>query len=373
MSRDSNGNYTLPNAAFVNGTVISSSVMNSNFSNISSEITNSLDRSGRGGMLSYLRGVNGSSALPAYSYTSETTLGMYRVSSGVLGVSSNGTDFQRWSTTEVRVYQAFVAEKGATITNSTTNGAGITVTGNGTAAGGVFTGGSSAGRGLTVTGGAGGTGAVITGGSGNTVGLSVAGIGSGTGAVISGGTTGWGVNATGTIGIVATGTNGGGVTGIGSAGEAGAKFIAGTAASAAVARTSIYSEAGYLTFTGASAGAAVNPNKDVSFTNTLTPKHFAKVWGNFTTDGTGGVTVNDGVNIASASISGTDLVVTIAGDFANSAYAVVGGAFNSVQDIRAINKATGTTTLRAITPSTAATYDLSAAVLTFDVIWFGAQ
>lgn len=47
MARNGSGTYTLPEAAFVNGTVIDEVAMNSNFSDIETEITNSVDKDGQ--------------------------------------------------------------------------------------------------------------------------------------------------------------------------------------------------------------------------------------------------------------------------------------------------------------------------------------
>jgi hypothetical protein len=330
MSRDSGGNYTLPNAAFVSGTVISSSVMNSNFTDLSSEITNSLDRNGKGGMLARLRGVDGTSALPAYAFTSETTLGFYRSASNDLRASSNGTDIMKWSSTAITLYQAFTAEKGGTITQSTANTAGLTVTGNGTAAGAVVTGGSSAGNGLTITGGAGnGVGAVIAGGStgrgatisaggGNNTGVTVTGAGTGVGGAFTGGATGDGLTATGG----GSGKTGGVFTG--GAGGAGAIGIPGTAATATTRQTALAAQSGDIAFT-----SVTNPNSDVAFTNTVSPKNITKAWASITFGGGGlsDVTLNDGFNIASvSSIDNIKYTVTITfgSAFANANFVVSG-------------------------------------------------
>lgn len=89
-SRNASGTYSTPNT-FVSGTTISSSAMNANFSDIATEMTASLERSGKGGMLAALRGVDGTVAAPAFSYTSETGSGEYRIGSGDLGWAVSGT------------------------------------------------------------------------------------------------------------------------------------------------------------------------------------------------------------------------------------------------------------------------------------------
>jgi hypothetical protein len=58
---------------------------------IGTEITSSLDRSGRGGMLQPFRGTDGLVGTPAISFTAEPSSGLYRASAGVLGISVLGT------------------------------------------------------------------------------------------------------------------------------------------------------------------------------------------------------------------------------------------------------------------------------------------
>jgi hypothetical protein len=341
MGRDSGGNYTLPNASFVNGTVISSSVMNSNFSDLSSEISSSLDRSGRGGMLARWRGVDGTSALPAYSFTAETTVGMYRAGTGDVRVSNNGTDWQKWSNTEVRVYQAFVAEKGATLTQSTSNTAALTATGNGTAAGVVATGGST-GNGVTGTGGATSGYGVRGVGTGNTAGVRGEGQGTGAGGSFVGGATGDGLTGTGG----GSGKTGGVFTG--GAGGTGAIGIAGTAATTTTRQNALVAQQGDIVF-----ASVTNPNSDVAVTNTLTPKLLAKAMARITTDGAGGATVVSSAtsNIASVAINGNDLRIVFAAPFADANFGVVASS-----------------SLSAVTPTN---YNTSAGVSRVDITRIG--
>src|SRR3954470_14891288 len=57
-SRNSSGTYTIPNS-FSAGSVISSSAVNANFSDIGTELTSSLDRAGRGAMTAQLQLASG--------------------------------------------------------------------------------------------------------------------------------------------------------------------------------------------------------------------------------------------------------------------------------------------------------------------------
>lgn len=92
MSRAANGTYTLPAGnPVVTATVISSSWANTTLSDLATEMTDSLDRSGKGGMLAALQLTDGAVGAPALTFVTETTMGIYRVAAGQLGFSTNST------------------------------------------------------------------------------------------------------------------------------------------------------------------------------------------------------------------------------------------------------------------------------------------
>jgi hypothetical protein len=114
MPRDANGNYTLPSGnPVVSGTPISSSVQNSTTSDIATALTDSLSRSGLGGMLAPLPFADGSTANPSITFTNELTTGIYRPGAGqwavtilgarVLGVAADGVyseqPYYEWNAT----------------------------------------------------------------------------------------------------------------------------------------------------------------------------------------------------------------------------------------------------------------------------------
>jgi len=68
-------------------------------SDLGNEITNSLDRSGRGGMLAPLTFVDGSITEPGIGFTNEPGLGFYRPSAGNLTVAAGGENTTRFNTT----------------------------------------------------------------------------------------------------------------------------------------------------------------------------------------------------------------------------------------------------------------------------------
>src|ERR1700694_4321492 len=98
-SRNSAGTMQQVNGPYVSGTTISSAQINSRFSDIENELTNSLDRSGRGGFLASFRTIDGTVAAPAHSFTNEPGTGLYRVGASNPAMSVNGAQAQSWTST----------------------------------------------------------------------------------------------------------------------------------------------------------------------------------------------------------------------------------------------------------------------------------
>lgn len=90
MSRNSSGVYTLPNAPVVTNTTITSTDENTTRSDIASEITNSLDRNGRGAMLAPLQLADGTPSLPGLTFGTDTDTGMYRIAANIIGFAVAG-------------------------------------------------------------------------------------------------------------------------------------------------------------------------------------------------------------------------------------------------------------------------------------------
>jgi hypothetical protein len=98
MPRDSNGNYTLPSGnPVVSGEVISTSWANPTLSDVAAEMTNSLDRSGRGGMLAPFKFLDGTAGAPGMSWTSEPTTGFYRAALSDMRATVAGVGRMRWT------------------------------------------------------------------------------------------------------------------------------------------------------------------------------------------------------------------------------------------------------------------------------------
>jgi hypothetical protein len=91
MSRDSGGTYTLPAGnPVVTGTVISTTWANPTLADVGAALTDSLSRSGLGGMTAPLRTADGTLGAPAWSFTSETGMGWYRSGTNALRLAING-------------------------------------------------------------------------------------------------------------------------------------------------------------------------------------------------------------------------------------------------------------------------------------------
>jgi hypothetical protein len=270
-SRNASGTYSLPSGnPVVTGTTITSSWANTTLSDLGSEVTNSLDRNGKGGMLAPLRGVDGSSSAPAISWTSETGSGLYRAGSGDIRMQVASANVQKWSATTatfplaVAITGNATTAAGITATQSTTNGHGVNSTGNGTGHGLRGTGGSSDGYGVLGIGGA---------------------------------------------------TNGVGVVGQGTGAGAGASFAAGTAATGGTRRNALSLSNGDLSLSG-----VTDADPTTGFTEVLTTMNIVKAWGNLT----GATpTVNTGFNISSVSCGTNRYTVNMADDMISSTgYAV---------------------------------------------------
>lgn len=82
MSRNSSGTYSLPAGnPVVTGTTITSSWANTTLSDIASALTDSLSRTGQGGMQAGLPLADGTSALPGLAWGTDLTSGLYRAGS----------------------------------------------------------------------------------------------------------------------------------------------------------------------------------------------------------------------------------------------------------------------------------------------------
>lgn len=104
MSRSAAGTHTLPSGnPVVSGTTIDATWANATMADFSTEITDSLSRSGKGPMLAPLELVAGSISAPSVSFDAETALGFYRSAANTLDFTQGAARKFRISSTGVFV------------------------------------------------------------------------------------------------------------------------------------------------------------------------------------------------------------------------------------------------------------------------------
>jgi microcystin-dependent protein len=87
--------------SFTSGTTIASADVNANFSDIASEITNSVAKDGQTSMTGPLKAATGSAAAPGITFASDTDTGLYRKSANVIGVAAGGSEVATIGTTGI--------------------------------------------------------------------------------------------------------------------------------------------------------------------------------------------------------------------------------------------------------------------------------
>jgi len=147
MPRNGSGVYTLPAGnPVVPGTTIESTWANDTLEDVANELTNSLSRTGAGGMLAPFRIADGTVSAPGLSYLNETNSGLYRSGSGSVWMSILGVNVAQFSTVGLTVPagKAFTAQGNASVggtfavTGAVTFSSTLALTGALTATGGVL-------------------------------------------------------------------------------------------------------------------------------------------------------------------------------------------------------------------------------------------
>jgi hypothetical protein len=95
MPRDGNGNW-VPLSPVVGGTAITSAWANGLMTSFGQDVTESLDRNGRGGMLTSFTLVDGNAANPGWAFVTEPNTGMRRSDPGEVVLGILGTGVMRW-------------------------------------------------------------------------------------------------------------------------------------------------------------------------------------------------------------------------------------------------------------------------------------
>jgi len=147
MPRNGSGVYTLPSGnPVVPGTTIDASWANDTMEDMANEITNSLSRTGAGGMLAPFRIADGLVTGPGLSYLNETNTGLYRSGAGSTWMAVLGVNVAQFSTVGLTIPfgKALTAQGNASVsgtlavTGATTLASTLAVTGAITATGGVL-------------------------------------------------------------------------------------------------------------------------------------------------------------------------------------------------------------------------------------------
>lgn len=103
-ARNSSGTYSLPSGnPVVTGTTISSTWANTTLGDLGTELTNSLDRNGRGAMLAPLQLSSGTVTAPGLTFSSENGSGLFRNASNDIRMSVNQATVEQWTTSGVAV------------------------------------------------------------------------------------------------------------------------------------------------------------------------------------------------------------------------------------------------------------------------------
>jgi hypothetical protein len=97
MARSPTGTFTLvAGNPVITGTIITSDWANTTMPDIGAALTDSLSRTGQGGMLAPFRGIDGTVTSPAHSFTNFPRSGEYAVSADETRMAVNGVDRMRW-------------------------------------------------------------------------------------------------------------------------------------------------------------------------------------------------------------------------------------------------------------------------------------
>jgi hypothetical protein len=109
-SRNTAGTYTLPAGNPVSsGTSISSTWANNTLGDLAAGLTDSLSRSGYGGMQAPIRTPDGTVAAPAHSFTNDSAAGLYRIGANDYGFAVGGVKQMEWNASGVAMMNGALA------------------------------------------------------------------------------------------------------------------------------------------------------------------------------------------------------------------------------------------------------------------------
>lgn len=114
MPRNGSGTDTIPNS-FTPATVISSTAMNANFTDIAAEITNSVAVDGQSTMTGALKAAPGAALTPSITFGADTDTGLYRKGANQLGFATAGVERGYFDTTGTFVMAVGATSAGAIV------------------------------------------------------------------------------------------------------------------------------------------------------------------------------------------------------------------------------------------------------------------
>lgn len=118
-ARNASGTYALPAGNPVTTkTTITSSWANTTLSDIATELTNSLDRSGRGAMTAPLQLSSGTVSAPGLTFSAEPASGLYRAGTGDLRLSVASTDVEKYAASGVTIPGTLAVTGNATLSGN---------------------------------------------------------------------------------------------------------------------------------------------------------------------------------------------------------------------------------------------------------------
>ena len=105
MPRSINGTYTLPSGnPVVGGTYITAGWANPTMEDIAAALTDSLSRTGQGGMSVPFKNADGNTTTPGITWTNENNTGFYRNASQDMRVAVGGGDKMRWTAAATQLW-----------------------------------------------------------------------------------------------------------------------------------------------------------------------------------------------------------------------------------------------------------------------------
>jgi microcystin-dependent protein len=102
MSRNGSGIYSVPNT-FVSGNTVTAAGHNGNWTDVATEMTNSVAADGQTSMTGPLKAANGTVGSPAITFAADPDTGIYHIGANNLGIGVNGAKVLDVSTTGLNV------------------------------------------------------------------------------------------------------------------------------------------------------------------------------------------------------------------------------------------------------------------------------